>query len=111
MKPFIGKGYRYAGKDASARFVFSVKETGTYEVRIAWQPHENRAKAAPVTVLSADGTKTFTVDQSKPAELENGFHSLGKFKFNKGDEAAVTFKTEGAKGNVHIDAVQVVPGK
>ena len=111
LKPFINKGYRYAGKDATARFPFSVKETGTYEVRIAWQPHENRAKSAPVSILSADGEKSFTVDQSKKAELENGFHSLGKFKFEAGAEAAVTFRTQGAKGNVHLDCVQVLPVK
>jgi len=111
LKPFVNKGYRYAGRDASARFVFSVKETGSYEVRVFWQPHENRAKAAPVSVLSADGTKETTVDQSKPAEIKPGFHSLGQFKFNAGEEAAITFKTDGAKGNVHIDAVQVLPGK
>jgi hypothetical protein len=111
LKPFVNKGYRYAGKDATARFPFSVKETGTYEVRIAWQPHENRAKSAPVSVLSADGEKTFTIDQSKKAELDNGFHSLGRFKFEAGAEAAVTFRTEGAKGNVHLDCVQVLPVK
>lgn len=112
MKPFVAEGYRYAGKPgASARFVFSVKESGTYEVRTFWQPHENRAKAAPVTVLSAEGSKTFTVDQAKAAEIAPGWHSLGKFKFNAGEEAAVTFKTDGSKGNVHIDAVQVLPSK
>ena len=112
MKPFVGEGYRYASKPgSSARFVFSVKETGTYEVRVFWQPHENRAKAAPVTVLTADGKKTLTVDQTKPAEIAPGWHSLGQFKFNAAEEAAVTFKTDGAKGNVHIDAVQVVTGK
>lgn len=112
MSPYIGEGYRYASKPgASAKFVFSVKETGTYDVRVFWQPHENRAKSAPVTVLSADGPKTVTVDQTKPAGIEPGFHSLGRFKFNAGDEASVTFKTDGAKGNVHIDAVQIVPVK
>ena len=112
MTPFIGEGYRYASKSgSSARFVFSVKETGTYEVRIFWQPHENRAKAAPVSVLSADGEKALSIDQTKPAEIAPGFHSLGQFKFNAGEAAAVTFKTDGAKGNVHIDAVQVLPGK
>lgn len=111
LQPYINKGYRYAGKDASARFPFSVKETGTYEVRIAWQPHENRGKSVPVSVLSADGEKTFTIDQSKKAELDQGFHSLGQFKFEAGAEAAVTFRTEGAKGNVHLDCVQVLPVK
>ena len=112
MKPYVAEGYRYASKpDASARFVFSVKQSGSYDVRVFWQPHDNRAKAAPVTVLSADGAKTVIVDQTKAAEIAPGWHSLGKFKFNAGDEAAVTFKTTAAKGNVHIDAVQVVPGK
>lgn len=112
MKPFVGEGYRYSSKaGSSARFVFSVKETGSYEVRVFWQPHENRAKNAPVKVLSAGGSREFSLDQTKPAEITPGFHSLGTFKFNAGEEAAVTFKTDGAKGNVHIDAVQVLPGK
>ena len=67
--------------------------------------------AASITVLSADGPKTLTVDQTKAAEIAPGWHSLGKFKFNAGDEAAVIFKAGNAKGNVHIDAVQVLAGK
>lgn len=111
LKPHVNQGYRYASKDATARFPFSVKESGTYEVRIAWQPHENRGKTVPVSVLSAEGEKTFTVDQSRKPELDKGFHSLGRFKFEAGAEAAVTFRTEGAKGNVHLDCVQVLPVK
>jgi hypothetical protein len=111
LKPFVSKGYRYASKDATARFPFSVRESGSYEIRIAWQPHENRAKSVPVSVLSADGDKTFTIDQSKKAGLDKGFHSLGTFKFEAGAEAAVTFRTDGAKGNVHLDCVQVLPSK
>lgn len=112
LKPFVNEGYRYgADAGASARFAFSVKESGKYEVRISYQPHENRSKEVPVSVLSADGEKTFKVDQSKPAELPKGFHSLGTFKFNAGEEAAVVIRTAGAKGNVHLDSVQVLPAK
>lgn len=112
MKPYVGEHYQYSGKaDASARFSFSVKETGTYEVRLFWQPHENRAKAAPVSILTADGQKSLTVDQTKAGEIAPGFHSIGKFKFNAGEESAILIKTAGAKGNVHIDAVQVLPAK
>ena len=110
LKPFVGKQYSYGSdKGASARFAFSVRESGNYEVRIYWQPHANRAKTAPVTVLSADGEKKFTIDQSKKADLPKGAHSLGTFKFTAGQEAAVIFRTEGAGGNVHLDAVQVLP--
>ncbi len=112
LKGFVEKGYRYSSdKGASARFAFAVKQNGTYEVRVLWQSHENRARNAPVTVLSAAGEKTFAVDQTKPGELKQGFHSLGRFEFKAGEEAAVIFRTTGAKGNVHLDAVQVVPAK
>lgn len=109
LKPFVGDHYSFgSAKGASARFAFAVKESGTYEVRVFWQPHENRGKSVPVTVLGADGEKVITLNQSKPAGGKQGDHSLGKFKFNAGEEAAVIFRTEGAKGNVHLDAVQVL---
>jgi ribulose 1,5-bisphosphate synthetase/thiazole synthase len=112
LKPYVGEYYSYgADKDASARFAFSVKETGKYEVRIFFQPHANRAKTAPVTVLSSEGEKVVTVDQTKPAKGKNGAESLGVFTFTAGEEAAVIFRTAGAGGNVHLDAVQVLPAK
>ena len=112
LKPFVGEHYSYgSAKGASARFSFAVKESGKYDVRVYWQPHENRAKAAPITVMSADGEKTIHVNQSKPASGLHGAQSLGTFKFNAGEEASVIFRTEGAQGNVHLDAVQVVPAK
>jgi ribulose 1,5-bisphosphate synthetase/thiazole synthase len=109
LKPFVGEHYRYSSaKGASARFSFAVKQSGNYEVRAYWQPHENRAKTAAITILSAEGEKTVQVNQSQPASGKNGAHPLGTFKFNAGEEAAVIFRTEGAGGNVHLDAVQVV---
>jgi hypothetical protein len=109
LKPYVGNHYSYTQeKGASARFPFSVKESGDYEVRVYWQPHANRAKSAPVTILSADGEKTVKVNQTEPAGTPQGAHTLGTFKFNAGEEAAVIFRTEGSQGNVHLDAVQVV---
>ncbi len=112
LKPFVGKYYSYSSdKTASARFAFSVKQTGSYEVRIFFQPHENRAKTAPVSVLSAEGEKTVTVDQTQAPKDPQGAYSLGTYKFTAGEEAAVIFRTAGAGGNVHLDAVQVLPAK
>jgi hypothetical protein len=109
LKPFVGSHYSYASaKGASARFAFAVKESGSYEVFAYWQPHANRAKTAPITVLSADGEKVVIVDQSKPTTGKRGAQSLGKFTFKAGEEATVIFRTDGAKGNVHLDAVQVL---
>ncbi len=113
LKGYIGAHYLYASPKAavSARFAFAVKQSGKYEVRIAWQPHANRATNTPVSVLSAEGEKTFPVDQTKAPELPNSMHSLGVFEFKAGEEAAVIVRSEGAKGNVHADAVQVVLAK
>jgi ribulose 1,5-bisphosphate synthetase/thiazole synthase len=112
LKPFVGKHYQFStDKDATARFPFIVKQTGKYEVRVAWQPHENRAKACSVTVLSADGAQKVTVNQTEPAKGEKGFQTLGTYSFTAGAEAAVIYTVAGAKGSVHIDAVQVVPAK
>jgi hypothetical protein len=112
LKPYVGSHYAYTqAKGAMARFPFSVKQSGKYEVFVYWQPHANRAKSAPITILSADGDKSVTVDQTKPAGTPQGAHSLGTYKFNAGEEAAVVFRTEGSQGNVHLDAVQIVPAK
>lgn len=109
LKPYVGEHYSYGqDKGASARFSFAVKESGSYEVRVYWQPHANRGKTVPITILSADGEKTVQVDQTKPASGQNGAEKLGVFTFNAGEEASVTFRTEGSNGNVHLDAVQVV---
>ena len=112
LKPYVGKHYSYSSdKSASARFPFSVKQTGSYEVRIYFQPHENRAKTAPVTILTADGEKTVTVDQTKSPKDPQGAYSLGTYKFTAGEESAVIFRTTNASGNVHLDAVQILPAK
>jgi hypothetical protein len=109
---FVGDGYRYSSDaKATARFPFTVNEAGDYEVRVAWQPHANRAKAASVTVQSAAGAKTLTLDQTRPASGAQGFQSLGTFHFGANETAAVLYRVAGAKGVAHIDAVQVVPIK
>jgi len=109
---YVGEGYLFSSDAAAtAQFPFTVKAAGTYEVRVAWQPHENRAKALPVSVRSAGGEQTFTLDQTKPASGVNGFESLGKFRFAANNKGAVQYRVAGAKGLVHIDAIQVVPVK
>ena len=112
LQGFIGDGYRYSSDArATARFPFSVTRAGLYDVRIAWQPHPNRAKSAVVVVQSADGETTVKVDQTKEATGANGFQSIGQFRFDDTKNFSVTFKVAGAEGIVHIDAIQLVPAK
>ncbi len=111
LPDFFGSGYSYAGPkaDATARYEFTIAKAGRYEVRMSYSPHENRASKAPVTIDSADGTKSAVVNERVPAALPQGFVSLGVFSFEPGKPAAVTFSTKGADGNVHVDAVQLLP--
>jgi hypothetical protein len=109
---FVADGYRYSSDArATARFPFTVKTSGEYEVRVSWQSHANRAKAAPVQVLGSDHPFTTTLDQTQAPKGENGFLSVGRFRFEAGKESAVLFQSEGARGVVHIDAVQIIEAR
>ena len=106
----VGSDYQYGrGPGTKAVFEFSVPTDGKYEVRFSTAPHENRASNTAYTVRSADGEKKGTVNQKKPATIANQWVSLGVFRFAAATPGAVEVNAEGADGNVHIDAVNVVP--
>jgi hypothetical protein len=88
-----------------------VSESGRYDVRIAWLPHENRAKTARVKLTVKGKSQETTVNMTEPAGLDNGFHSIGLIDVSAGTKGAVELFTKGAQGNVHADAVQLVPIK
>ena len=113
MKGYVGYGYLYAsaGSNATIKFAPVVKEAGTYEVRLGYGHHENRGKTVPVTVRVGDTETAHTIDMTKPAPLENGFISLGNVTLKAGDFCRVTVSTDGAGGNAHADAVQLLPVK
>ncbi len=111
LKNYVEDGYRYAGANsgATATFEFTVPGDGEYEVRISYQPHENRGSKTPVTVHAADGEKSFEVNQQIAPPLAKGFFGLGIHKFSSGKPGSVVVGTQGAGGNAHIDAVQIIP--
>jgi hypothetical protein len=110
LPDYFGSGYRYRGAkdEGAARYEFPLAQPGRYEVRLAYQPHENRAAKAPITIESADGTKTTLIDQRQPAPLPQGFISLGIHQFAPG-KAAVIIGGAAADGHIHADAVQLIP--
>ena len=112
LEGYHGTGYTYRGakETGTARFEFTIKDAGIYEVRVAHQPHENRATNTPVSVESAEGKKALTVNQ-RVAAPDKGFVSLGKFRFEPGKPAVVTIGEGSADGNIHADAVQLLPAK
>ncbi|MCB1089591.1 MAG: FAD-dependent oxidoreductase, partial [Verrucomicrobiae bacterium] len=108
---YVEDGYHYAGKGSgsSARYEFTVPRAGDYEVRISYQPHENRASNTPITVISDAGVKTIKVNQKIAPPLAKGFYTLGSYHFDPSKPGVVVIGTEGVDGNAHADAVQVLP--
>ncbi|MFA6545322.1 MAG: FAD-dependent oxidoreductase [Limisphaerales bacterium] len=111
LQPYVANGYRYrnAKEEGTARYEFTIQKAGDYEVRVSYSPHENRASNAPVIIESADGVKETTVNQRVKPPLPQNFISLGVFKFAPGKPAVVTLGGKPADGNVHADAVQLLP--
>jgi hypothetical protein len=93
------------------RFEWQSGETTRVEIRLGYQPHENRGARVPVEVKAGSASKKVTVDMRKPPPLAEGFVTLGQFDLTKGDAVSVLLTTEGAGGFVHADAVQIVPVK
>ncbi|WP_339729247.1 FAD-dependent oxidoreductase [uncultured Gimesia sp.] len=113
LKGYIGNHYVYhgKGKKAEIHFNFQVDKTGKYEVRLAYGHHENRATNTPVTIRSAKETKTVKINQRIKPPLPHGFISLGTFQFEKDQPIEVVMSNTDVDGNVHADAIQVLPAK
>jgi hypothetical protein len=106
--PYVGSGYLHDSNDGkgskSARFEAKLKP-GTYEVRVIYQPHSNRAAKVPVTVAYSGGEKAVLLDQRKKGQGVGV--SLGKFAF--GNKGVVEISNKGTNGYVIVDAVQWIP--
>ncbi|WP_237564955.1 FAD-dependent oxidoreductase [Blastopirellula marina] len=113
LKGYVGYGYLYAGGDSggAVRFAIEAPESGVYDVRFAYQPHENRGKTVPVMVETKNDRLEVKINQQKDPPIEGGFISLGELQLDKGEVVTIVVATAGAGGTVHADAVQLVPTK
>lgn len=111
LSGFVGGNYLYNNGEGSVRFEFKSPGTGLHEIRLAYQPHENRGDRVPVSI-DTNGTSISTlVNMKQEPPLKNGFVSLGRFELTQGQPAAVTLSTKDAGGHVHADAVQILKAK
>lgn len=112
-KRYIGSGYLHDMKrdqgNKTLTFSPELPRDGQYEVRLAYSPGESRAKAANVTVFSADGEKTIAVDETEPPSIDGRFVTLGRFRFERAGQSFVIVSNEQADGYVTADAVQFLP--
>ena len=109
---FVEFGYLHDGNVAKGEMqaVFRPKlpKSGKYEVYVAHAPNPNRATNVPVTIESADGTKTVTLNQ-RTAPKKEKLKLIGVFRFEKGTAGSVTISNADTNGYVILDAVQFLP--
>ncbi len=112
VRSFIGDGYLTddnTGKgEKTVTFTPMLPKMGRYEVRLAYTHSSNRANNVRVTVFHADGEDNVYVDQKEPPPIDGRFVSLGKFRFEKDGAGYVLVSTEGTKGHVTVDALQLL---
>src|SRR5205807_1061286 len=63
----------------------------------------------PVTVFSADGDKTISVNERKTPPIDGRFISLGEYLFERDGQSFVIVSNMGTRGHVIADAVQFLP--
>lgn len=109
LKGYVGWNYVYAGANtqASIQFAAKIPESGTYEVWLAYQPHQNRGTRVPVSVETRLESKQLTINMKEPP-ARNGFVSLGRFDLQEGESVSIALATQQAGGTVHADAVQIL---
>ena len=110
---YIGAGYVHdenAGKgEKTLTFQPELPEAGKYEVWLAYIAGPTRAAEVPVTIFSADGEKTVTVNMRATPPIEGRFVSLGRHQFERNGQGFVLISNEGTKGVVCPDAVLFLP--
>ncbi len=109
----VGTHYRHDGKDGqgskSVTFSPKIEKSGRYDVRLLYTSNDNRASNAKLSLQTAEGEKTLTMNQRLPQIVDGKPRSLGVFQFEKGEVADLTLLNEGADGFVSVDGLQLVP--
>ncbi|WP_182871128.1 FAD-dependent oxidoreductase [Rhodopirellula sp. JC639] len=109
--PFVAAGYRHDGDTdkghQSIRFPVQIKQSGTYELRIAYSPNANRATNVPVIIRSGGSSQTVTINQRRKPN-HGAFASAGKFAFAAGT-AEIEINNRDTDGHVIVDAIQLLP--
>ncbi|TWU03652.1 DUF1553 domain-containing protein [Neorhodopirellula pilleata] len=95
--------------EKTATFEPSELPAGDYEVRLAYTPGTNRARAVQVQVFSANEAKTVRVNQRKTPPIDGIWTSLGTYPFEQNGQAFVLVSNNSADGHVIVDAVQFLP--
>ncbi len=115
FKPYIGEGYKATDQtgdgNAIAIFQFQAPTAGKYDVRMAYSPHETRAKKVTMMIQSGEKKTVLTIDQTVALPQGEAFRSIGSVELSMKEKTTVTVSNAGAAGFVILDAIQFLPSK
>lgn len=109
VPPLVGDSYAVADPKtrSTATFQVDIPEAGPYEVRVLYTAAANRSTQARLTVQTAEGEKTVTLNQRLDC-LENGIpRSAGVFGLATG-KITLTLSNPDTDGFVSLDGLQLV---
>ncbi|WP_417747865.1 FAD-dependent oxidoreductase [Rosistilla oblonga] len=110
LKGYVAYGYRYAspGSGATMTFEAAAPEAGSYDIRVLYGPHPNRGTTVPVSLEAGGETISRRVDMRGEPTAEAKFATFADVQLKKGAKVLVTIGSDGAGGNVHADAIQLI---
>jgi len=109
---YVGIDYVHDGDTEKgtkqAVFTTSVKEAGTYSIRLSYSANPNRATNVVVKAKSPSDTVLRKVDQQKAPPIDGLFIEIGSMTLKASETVEVSIDTAGTDGHVIIDAIQIV---
>lgn len=118
FKPYIEVGYVFSGEkgseqigngEATATFQFKATKSGRYQVRMAYSPHDSRARNVPIVITSEPHHATLMVDQTQALPAGQLFRVIGEVDLAESSETIIQVTNANTSGFVILDALQLIP--
>lgn len=93
----------------AAIFEFDNIAPGSYECRVSYSAHANRARAVPVAIRTSRSSVDAVIDERREPTIDGLFVSLGKISVGDDQKATVSISARGTDGYVVVDSVQMIP--
>jgi PKD repeat protein len=96
----------YSRNGSTFTWHFTPPESGYYDVSMWWTTWPSRSTDVPVTIMHADGSAVYRVNQQING---NDWNSLGTYTFNTGSSYEITIIAQPGPSSTCADAVRMKP--